>query len=132
MSEQDTRSGGHYPYQASIEAYGNGGFRFAGMSHRGSLLCLPGGMFAWGVNEAREVTRESLSPAFEVADELDVLFIGMGPDIAPLPAQLRDAFRERGVIVEAVSTGSAVRTYNVLLAEDRAVAAALIAIDRSK
>lgn len=132
MSKKDPHTGGHYPYQAAIEAYGNGGFRFAGMSHRGSLLCLPGGMFAWDVNEARDVTVESLSPVFEAADSLDVLFIGMGPEIAPLPTPLRDALRERGIIVEAVSTGSAVRTYNVLLAEDRAVAAALIAVDRSK
>ena len=38
---------GFYPRQVPIDAYGNGGFRFAGLSHRGSLLCLPGGMFAW-------------------------------------------------------------------------------------
>ena len=34
----------HYPGRAPIEAYGNGGFRFADMSHRGSLLALPSGM----------------------------------------------------------------------------------------
>lgn len=120
----------HYPQQVGIDAYGNGGFRFAGVSHRGSLLCLPHGMFAWDVAKADEITAETLAPVFAVADDIDVLLIGLGPDIAAIPRALRDALRERRVIVEAVNTGSAIRTYNVLLAEERAVAAALIAVDR--
>lgn len=120
----------HYPEQAGIDAYGNGGFRFAGMSHRGSLLCLPTGMFAWPVTVPAEITMESLAPVFAVADDIDVLLIGVGPDIAAIPRELREALRERRVIVEAINTGSAIRTYNVLLAEERAVAAALIAVDK--
>jgi uncharacterized protein len=120
----------HYPGRAPIEAYGNGGFRFAGISHRGSLLCLPKGMFAWDVTKPGDITRETLAAVFAAADEIDVLMIGLGPDIAAIPRELRDALRERQVIVEAVNTGSAIRTYNVLLAEERAVAAALIAVDK--
>jgi len=120
----------HFPGQVGIDAYGNGGFRFAGLSHRGSLLCLPGAMQAWDVNAAADITAESLAPVFAVADDIDVLLIGLGPDIAAFPQPLREALRARKVIVEAVNTGSAVRTYNVLLAEERAVAAALIAVDR--
>jgi uncharacterized protein len=120
----------HYPRQVGIDAYGNGGFRFAGVSHRGSLLCLPKGMFAWDVSAVAEITAETLAPVFAVADDIDVLLIGLGPDIAAIPRELRDALRERKVIVEAVNTGSAIRTYNVLLAEERAVAAALIAVDK--
>jgi uncharacterized protein len=123
---------GHYPYQAQIDAYGNGGFRFAEMSHRGSLLCLPNGMTAWPVTEAGEVTLESLEPVLAVADSLDVLLIGLGDDIAALDKSIRAAFRERNVIVEATATGGAVRTYNVLLGEKRAVGAALIAVERSR
>jgi uncharacterized protein len=123
---------GFYPYQAAIEAYGNGGFRFAEMSHRGSLLCLPTGMSAWSASEAADVTLESLAPALEAADQLDVLFIGLGMDIARLDPAIRTAFRERNVIVEAIATGGAVRTYNILLAEQRAVGAALIAVDRPR
>lgn len=126
----DLGSDGHYPEQAGIDAYGNGGFRFAGMSHRGSLLCLPTGMFAWPVTVPAEITMESLAPVFAVADDIDVLLIGVGPDIAAIPRDLREALRERRVIVEAINTGSAIRTYNVLLAEERAVAAALIAVDK--
>ena len=77
-----------------------------------------------------EVTLETLAPVLAVADDIDVLLIGIGPDIAAIPRDLRDAMRARGVIVEAVNTGGAIRTYNVLLAEERAVAAALIAVDK--
>lgn len=120
----------YYPEQVGIDAYGNGGFRFAGVSHRGSLLCLPTGMYAWEVAAVDDISAEALAPVFAVADDIDVLLIGVGPDIAAIPRELREALRERRVIVEAVNTGSAVRTYNVLLAEKRAVAAALIAVDR--
>jgi uncharacterized protein len=120
---------GHYPYQVGIDAYGNGGFRFADMSHRGSLLCLPTGMHAWSVTAPGEITLDSLAPIFAAADQIDVLLIGLGPDVAGFPRVLRDALRERSIIVEAIGTGGAVRTYNVLLAEQRAVAAALIAVE---
>lgn len=123
---------GFYPQQAPIDAYGNGGFRFAGMSHRGSLLCLPTGMHAWGIISAGELTLATLAPVLDSADELDVLFIGLGNEITAIDPAIRQALRERGVIVEAVATGSAVRTYNVLLAEERAVGAALIAVENAR
>ncbi len=123
---------GHYPYQAPIDAYGNGGFRFAGMSHRGSLLCLPTGMHAWGVTTPAELTRESLAPVFAAAAEIDVLLIGLGSEIAMIDPALREALRAERIIVEATGTGGAVRTYNILLAEQRAVAAALIAVERPR
>jgi uncharacterized protein len=123
---------GHYPYQAPIDAYGNGGFRFAGMSHRGSLLCLPTGMDAWRIATAAELTLEALAPVMAVADDIDVLFIGLGPEIAALDPAIRSAFRARHVIVEAVATRAAISTYNILLAERRAVAAALIAVERAR
>jgi uncharacterized protein len=128
----DVETKGHYPYQAAIDAYGNGGFRFAGMSHRGSLLCLPTGMDAWPVATPGEVTLATLAPVLALADDLDVLFIGLGPDIAALDPAIRAAFRDRSVIVEAVATRSAVSTYNVLFAEKRPVAAALIAVERNR
>lgn len=120
---------GHYPEQVQLDAYGNGGFRFAGLSHRGSLLCLPGGMFAWPVDTPAAITIESLASVLTAADDIDVLLIGLGKDITGLDPAVRAALRERSIIVEAIATGGAVRTYNVLLAEHRAVAAALIAVD---
>lgn len=120
---------GFYPYQAPIEAYGNGGFRFAGMSHRGSLLCLPSGMHAWNIDAAGALNLPALQTVLDDADRIDVLLIGLGQEIAPLDPAIRAAMRGRQIIVEAVGTGSAVRTYNILLAEQRAVAAALIAVE---
>lgn len=129
-SELIVNETGHYPYQTAIDVYGNGGFRFAEMSHRGSLLCLPTGMHAWDVTQSSEITLETLAPVLACADDIDVLLIGQGMDIAFVSPVIRDAFRARGVIVEAIATGGAVRTYNVLFGEQRAVAAALIAVDR--
>ena len=130
MNLSDQTPAGHYPYQAIIDAYGNGGFRFADMSHRGSLLCLPTGMHAWGVTSAAEITLETLAPVLAVADQIDVLLVGLGVDVAAFPRTIREALRAQSVIVEAISTGSAIRTYNVLLGEKRAVAAALVAVDK--
>jgi uncharacterized protein len=120
---------GFYPYQAVIEGYGNGGFRFAGMSHRGSLLCLPTGMHAWEARTAAEVSVENLKPVFDAADEIDVLLIGLGHDIAGFDKSIRQRLRDRSIIVETIATGGAVRTYNILLGESRAVGAALIAVE---
>lgn len=126
------RGEGFYPREVPIDAYGNGGFRFVGLSHRGSLLCLPGGMFAWEAKLPADVTLDSLAPVFEAADQLDVLLIGLGGDVVGLDPAVRAALRERRVIVEAIATGGAVRTYNVLLAEDRAVGAALLAVENAR
>ena len=99
---------GHYPTQVGLDAYGNGGFRFAGMSHRGSLLCLPTGMHAWAVTTPAEITLQSLEPVFAAADDIDVLLIGLGTDITGLDPAIRAALRERRIIVEAIATGGAV------------------------
>ena len=123
---------GFYPYQAVIEGYGNGGFRFAGMSHRGSLLCLPTGMHAWAATNPAEIGLDNLGPVFEAADQIDVLLVGLGKEIAGFDKSIRQALRERNIIVEAVATGGAVRTYNILLGENRVVGAALIAVESSR
>ncbi|MCC6736352.1 MAG: Mth938-like domain-containing protein [Bauldia sp.] len=119
----------HYPGRAPLDAYGNGGFRFAGMSHRGSILCLPGGIHGWAVTSPAELDLAAFEKLFADPGRIDILLIGMGKGPAPIPAPLRAAFRERNISSDSMSTGAAVRTFNVLLAEDRAVAAALIAVD---
>ena len=123
---------GFYPYQAAIDGYGNGGFRFASMSHRGSLLCLPTGMHAWEAAAPAEISMANLQPVFDAADQIDVLLVGLGKDITGFDKSIRAALRERGIIVEAIATGGAVRTYNILLGENRAVGAALIAVESSR
>jgi len=120
---------GYYPYQAQIDAYGNGGFRFAEMSHKGSLLCLPTGMHKWEAASPADITLDSLRPVLDAAADLDVLLVGLGKEIVGLDRSIREALRAQGIIVEAIATGGAVRTYNILLGEKRAVGAALIAVD---
>ncbi|KQZ96558.1 hypothetical protein ASD64_17285 [Mesorhizobium sp. Root157] len=119
----------HFPGRAPIEAYGNGGFRFAEMSHRGSILCLPSGIHGWEPADKLALTVEDFGKLFAEASGIEILLFGMGADLRPLPAALRSAFKAAGISSDPMSTGAAVRTYNVLLAEDRAVAAALIAVD---
>ena len=119
----------HYPGRAPIDAYGNGGFRFAGMSHRGSLLLLPSGIFGWPVATAAEIDKASLTQVIDEADKIDVLIVGTGNELVPLPRPLREELRSLKIVAEPMSTGAAVRTFNVLLAEERAVAAALIAVN---
>ncbi|WP_181176314.1 Mth938-like domain-containing protein [Mesorhizobium sp. B2-3-5] len=119
----------HFPGRAPIEAYGNGGFRFADMSHRGSLLCLPSGIHGWEPADPLALTMADFHKLLAEADKIEILLIGMGRDLRPLPVPLRATLKEAGIASDPMSTGAAVRTYNVLLAEDRAVAAALIAVD---
>ena len=68
----------HLPRQALIDAHGGGGFRFAGMSHRGSLLCLPDGIWAWPVATPEAVTDDALSMVFDRAGNLDFFILGTG------------------------------------------------------
>jgi uncharacterized protein len=118
----------HLPRPALIEAHGGGGFRFAGMSHRGSLLCLPDGIRAWPVASPAALTREMLAPVFARADQLDFFILGTGDLPWLAPDRLREQFRDRHISFDAMTTGPAVRTYNVMLMEGRRVGAGLIAI----
>lgn len=119
----------HFPGRAPIDAYGNGGFRFADMSHRGSILCLPSGVHGWEPADPAMLAEADFGRVLEEADAIDILLVGTGMSLLPLPPALRQRLRDAGISADPMSTGAAVRTYNVLLAEDRAVAAALLAVD---
>ncbi|TRL41579.1 Mth938-like domain-containing protein [Rhizobium straminoryzae] len=117
----------HFPGRAPIDAYGNGGFRFADMSHRGSLICLPVGIYAWEMAEGDPLTVDAFSRVLH-AEGVEFLLVGTGRDLRPLPAPLKAAFRARGISSDSMGTGAAIRTYNIMLGESRPVAAALIAV----
>jgi uncharacterized protein len=121
--------GRHLPRQALIDAHGGGGFRFAGLSHRGSLLCLPDGIWAWPVAAAAELSDDALSAVFASAADLDFFIVGSGAEPWVMPEPLRMRFREAHISVDTMTTGPAMRTYNVMLMEGRRVGAGLIAID---
>ena len=118
----------HLPRSAPIDAYGKGGFVFAGMSHRGSLLCLPDAIWAWPVSKPAEINEESLTRVFEAANIIDTLILGSGTDVWIPPKNLRQALRAFHIVLDPMQTGPAIRTYNIMIGERRRVAAALIAV----
>jgi uncharacterized protein len=119
----------HYPGKAAIEGYGAGGFRFAGMSHKGSILATPSGIRAFAPKTAAEIDAGALAPVFAEANDIEMLIIGTGRDIVPVEPALRAQLKEAGITVDPMPTAAAISTYNILLDENRKVAAALIAVD---
>ena len=119
---------GFVPGRHIIDTYGNGGFRFAGMSHRGSILMLPSGVRAWPVAAPGEIDRTVLRPVQAEAAGIELLLVGTGLDIAAIDPSLRGWLKDAGVGLDVMQTGAAARTYNILVAENRKVAAALIAV----
>ena len=118
----------HLPQPAAIDAYGKGGFRFADMSHRGSILCLPDGIWAWPVTTPSEINEETLARALGSRD-VELFLVGTGATPWLMPETLRWRFRDARIGVDVMPTGPAVRTYNILFGERRRVGAALIAVD---
>ncbi|MBR1206703.1 MULTISPECIES: Mth938-like domain-containing protein [unclassified Bradyrhizobium] len=118
----------HLPRSAPIEAYGKGGFAFADMSHRGSLLCLPDAIWAWPVTRPQDIDEYALQKVFAAANAIDTLIVGTGTEVWVPPKGLREALRAVRVVLDPMQTGPAIRTYNIMLGERRRVAAALIAV----
>lgn len=112
-----------------IESYGGGGFRVAGLRHSGSVVIFPRETVAWPVAFPADISLASLQPVVQRADLVRILIIGCGRSFAPRPLDLHSELRTEGINLEWMDTGAACRTYNVLLLDDREVAAALIAVD---
>jgi uncharacterized protein len=111
-----------------IQGYQPGGFRIAGVLHEGSVLVLPEQTLAWPVSAPEQVTADSLAPIVAAEPAVEILLLGQGPRFAQVTPELRQALRAAGIVIEGMDTAAACRTYNVLLTEDRRVAAALIAL----
>jgi len=108
-----------------IERYGGSGFRVAGVIYRGSVLVFPDRTLPWSPTSASRVTWESLTPVVEHGG-VQILLLGLGRAMGAIPQALRKTLHAAGIVVEPMDTGAACRTYNVLVAEDRHVAAALL------
>jgi uncharacterized protein len=119
----------HFPRPAPIDSYGKGGFRFAGMSHRGSLLCLPNGIFAWPVTRAEEIDERAIALVLAQSAEIGLFLLGTGHEPYPVSDALRARFHASKIALEVMRTGQAANTYNILLGEGRRVGAGLIAVD---
>jgi len=113
----------------AIEGYGGGGFRVDGVIHKGSLIVLPARLVEWAVSDFEQIDEVSLPPALFGDGQVELLLLGCGARMQMVPHALRDAIRAAGTVIEPMDTGAAVRTYNILLGENRQVAAALIAVD---
>ncbi len=112
-----------------IQGYGAGGFTIEGKRVTGSMLVFPDRLVAWPVAAFDQVTPESLSAVTAAVPAVEILLIGSGAQMLLAPAALRAALRDAGIALDVMDTGAACRTYNVLLAEERRVAAALIAVE---
>ncbi len=112
-----------------IQGYGDGGFRILAKRQEGSLIVFGDCSQPWPVTDVGDITLDSLGPVIDVASEIQILVLGCGPDFTDEPLGLRQGLREHGIVLEWMDTGAACRTFNVLLTEDRDVAAALIAVD---
>ena len=111
-----------------IEGYGGGGFEVAGACHDGSILILPDRVLPWAVTAATEIDQAALRPLLDATAKLELLLIGSGAQGVALPAELRQVLRDRGLGLDVMATPAACRTFNILMMEHRAAAAALIAI----
>jgi uncharacterized protein len=108
-----------------IEGYGASAFRVAGILYAGSILVFPDATLEWPVSRFEDVTLDALQPVVERGGT-EILLLGCGARMQRVPAALRQALKGAGISLDAMDTGAACRTYNVLLAEDRRVAAALL------
>ena len=113
-----------------VESYGEGRFRVTGQLHESPILVFPDRTLVWHVTGAAEASLENLEPILAAGREgkLELLLFGQGPRMLLVPQALRQGLRDAGIVLEPMDTGAACRTYNVLMAEGRLVAAALIPV----
>ncbi len=111
-----------------VTGYGNGQFKVSGEVYLTPILVFPDRTVEWVIKPGAPITLETLSVVLEEEGEIDLLLIGSGKKQDVLPQGIRVALKEAGIALEIMDTGAAVRTYNVVAAEGRRVAAALIAV----
>ncbi|MBD24084.1 MAG: hypothetical protein CMG46_03655 [Candidatus Marinimicrobia bacterium] len=111
-----------------VQRYGNGGFRVSGVEFIGAVMILPDTTSSWPFKSLESLNIDAFKPVLAIAEKLDVFLIGCGERMKPLNRDLHSELLDLGLIVETMGTGSACRSYNVLVTEGRSVAAALIEI----
>ena len=110
-----------YPGRPPVSGYGPGFFRIGAEVIEGPALLLPAGFGAWqGWPE--------IAPILAAAESLDLLLLGTGAAPSRPEAPVVAALEAAGIAVEAMAAPPACRSYNVLLAEGRRVAAALMPV----
>ncbi len=122
----------YFPGRALIDGYGNGGFLFADMSHRGSILATAEGISEWRPADVAAIEPDDLRALRESSEPIDIFILGSGRATNFPSKEIRAQLAEICRSVEVMSTGTAISTYNILLAEARRVAAGLIAVDHAR
>ena len=112
-----------------IERYGAGGFTIAGRTYQGSVVVLPDRVLSWPPADPAALAPADFADLIEARGEFEVLLVGTGQNLRPMPGAIRQALSEAGIAHDPMGTGAACRTYNVLVAEGRRIAAALLAVD---
>ena len=109
-----------------IQGYTGGGFTVSGARHEGAVIVMPSGTQKWDAPRSfSDLTLQDFDRLIDQSSDIDVVLLGCGGTMAFLPADLRSALKEQGLSVDVMDTGAACRTYNVLVAEGRRVAAVL-------
>jgi uncharacterized protein len=119
------------PGRHQIESFGNGGFRLGGVSHAGSVIISASGTRALEISSIADLKADHLDVLLAEKDQNDILIIGTGRDMLTLPKSVIAALRDKGIGYDIMTTNAAVRTYNVVQAEDRRVSAIMIAVDKA-
>ncbi len=117
--------------QQIIQSYSGGVFKVSGQVYDHAVIVSPDESSKWSVGDVTDVsglTEEHFSVFIDQSDDIDVLLLGTGADIAFLSADIRRSLRKQGLLVEMMDTGAACRTYNVLMAEGRRVVCALLPV----
>jgi uncharacterized protein len=109
-----------------IRSYGPGHFLIGERDWHGPVLVTPSATTAWSVTRAEDLSLASLDALRQAPVPTELLVLGCGPRAAFITPAMRAELKAAGLALEVVDTGSACRIYNVLLAEGRRVAAALI------
>ena len=115
--------------QPPIDANGDGGFRLERQRFEGSIIVTPRGLFPWGVTHIEEASAASLAPISDAIGEFDFLIVGTGATTELLPREARKWLESQAIFSDLMGTSAACRTYNLMLSENRRVAAAIIAVD---
>ena len=118
----------HFAGQNLIDAYGDMGFRMGDRRIEGSILILPGVVKSLDDSAQIEFDLNNLASVFSMLEEIEIMILGTGKTQKFPSLELKKPFLEKNIALEAMDTGAACRTYNILVSEDRRVAAALIAI----
>ena len=111
--------------QNAFTGYGSGYVLVNGSRHERSLIVLAGRLVEnWGVARIEELAEADVGVFAGLG--VEILLLGTGQSLRFPPPRLLQPLAAAGTGVEVMDTPAACRTYNILLAEGRNVAAALI------